>query len=114
MHALECALKVRVLHQPACKILAPNHVVNVDEQIFYARIDLIQVCRNRNARIVGPACRLRSRLGLMSIHMQHARIHNPFALQFLRPQGHTLIAPAHDGPFAASVHQDQRLWAHAP
>src|SRR6266702_1811292 len=81
LNFVQSPFQIALRHQAARKVPAYDEIVDVLDEFFNARIYLVQVCDDWNACGAGPSCRESRRGGVVSIHMQSARVQYPLTIQ---------------------------------
>jgi hypothetical protein len=105
--------QVLVARQASRNITAGDEVIDFLQQCFYTRVEVVEVGDYRDAGIAGPSCRDRGGGCIVAIHVERSGVDDPFAVEFFRPQGQSIVALPQDGTLSSVVDQDNCLLAGA-
>src|SRR5882757_3032528 len=105
--------QIRLTRKPSWDVSTRDQVIDFFQELFDTRVEVVQIGDYWHTCAPSPLRGLNRCGCIVSIDVQGASLGNPFALEFLRLQGKTMVPLPKNGALAAVIHQDHRLLASA-
>jgi len=111
VHLAEGLFEIGLGCETRGKVAGHDEVVDVGDECFDVRVELIEIGDDGDAGFTGPGGGEDGGFGVVSVDMEGAGVDDPLAVEIGGVEGETFVAADEDGALALGVDEDEGLRA---